>query len=249
MPFFLLRSTTIDFLFLLFTCQKALVPPTIGPNCRRRSPRPGRSSFMTSAPNSANKVPMNGPAISSPSSRTRMPSSGRRFRRFADGLVIIGYSLEVLSKMHLCCQMRHSSSPSRGPMPTDITSHTDHLYACSAVQREGTSACVINAAAVRQKNDRNPIGQAKPNQQSRVQCIFAIQSMQAKHKIISLIGATERSAPKSNEPNLIMPFDYPLDRFALRPTACQTSLGRSWKSSVPRFTCYRVFALLSCRTD
>src|SRR5215472_5887404 len=40
------------------------------------SPVPGGSALMTSAPKSASSRPMNGPAISVPSSRTRTPASG-----------------------------------------------------------------------------------------------------------------------------------------------------------------------------
>src|SRR5438128_626150 len=60
-------------LFRLIAANVALIP--LPRHARRSSPRPGRSTFTTSAPRSAIRVAQYGPAITRDRSRTRIPSS------------------------------------------------------------------------------------------------------------------------------------------------------------------------------
>src|SRR5205823_12232879 len=76
------RSTVIDFLLRACTYHHNDVPSWSSRHCRSGSPPgalsdAGGSTLITSAPNSANTLPANGPAISCPSSRTLSPASGR----------------------------------------------------------------------------------------------------------------------------------------------------------------------------
>src|SRR4029450_5484727 len=67
------RSTAIPRLPRLMAANAALIP--LPRQARRSSPRPGRSTFTTSAPRSAMRVAQEGPAIPRERSRTRTPSS------------------------------------------------------------------------------------------------------------------------------------------------------------------------------
>src|SRR6266566_4039867 len=67
------RSTAIPRLFRLIAANVALMPSPR--HARRSSPRPGRSTLMTSAPRSAMSVAQYGPAMTRERSRTWIPSS------------------------------------------------------------------------------------------------------------------------------------------------------------------------------
>src|SRR6266404_3688462 len=67
------RSTAMPRLPRLIAANAALIP--LPRQARRSSPRPGRSTFTTSAPRSAMSVAQYGPAITRERSSTRMPSS------------------------------------------------------------------------------------------------------------------------------------------------------------------------------
>ncbi len=66
----------IDFRFRPSTAQKGEWPSTNGPMLRMKSPTPGSSTLITSAPRSASRVAANGAATRVPRSRTRTPASG-----------------------------------------------------------------------------------------------------------------------------------------------------------------------------
>src|SRR3954447_15847128 len=76
------RSQVTDFLLRDCTCHHSEVPLRIRRHLRSASPSPGGSSLITSAPKSPSVLAQKGPAISEPSSTTRMPVSGPDTERY-----------------------------------------------------------------------------------------------------------------------------------------------------------------------
>src|ERR671925_175596 len=74
-PFGLDRSSVIDFLPRLSTAHQRETPLSNGGIVRMKSPVPGCSTLMTSAPSSARSVAANGAPIRVPRSSTRIPVS------------------------------------------------------------------------------------------------------------------------------------------------------------------------------
>src|SRR5438094_301729 len=70
------RSQVTDFLLRDCTCHQSDVPFRRRRHLRSASPSPGGSSLITSAPKSPSVFAQNGPAMSEPSSSTRIPVSG-----------------------------------------------------------------------------------------------------------------------------------------------------------------------------
>src|SRR3954469_7416739 len=70
------RSQVTDFLLRDCTCHQSEVPFRMRRHVRSASPSPGGSILITSAPKSPSVLAQNGPAMSEPSSRTRMPVRG-----------------------------------------------------------------------------------------------------------------------------------------------------------------------------
>src|SRR3954454_20533630 len=76
------RSQVTDFLLRDCTCHHSDVPLRMRRHLRSASPSPGGSSLITSAPKSPSVLAQKGPAISEPSSTTRMPVSGPDTERY-----------------------------------------------------------------------------------------------------------------------------------------------------------------------
>ena len=103
------RSSVTDFLLRPSTAQNSEYPSTYGPIVRMKSPCPGSSTLMTSAPRSASSVAAKGAPMRVPRSRRRRPASGPG----VDGAFTApGIAGSAVRSQALCAPQRERGKPS-----------------------------------------------------------------------------------------------------------------------------------------